>query len=110
MFDFNLKDDLGLKLGRIRYSIVTLCIISLINDYYVVDNFLHATTHLYPSLGPPVRPYVPCYIQTNMTVFEGKKSSINFINETMSDDEVVVANLPPRYLLPSKTDIFVIGK
>ena len=34
-----------------------------------------------------------------MAVFEGKKSSNDItINDTMSDDEVVASDVPPRYL------------
>ena len=39
-----------------------------------------------------------------MAVFEGKKSSNDIINSgTMSDDEVVASDVPPRYLLPGIT-------
>ena len=64
--------------------------------------FLDAATHLYTvrgrvrpsvhrSVGPTVRPSVPCYFQTtNMAVFEVKKLSNDIIiNDTMSDVEVV---------------------
>ena len=34
-----------------------------------------------------------------MAVFEGKKSSNDIINDTMSDDEVVTSDEPQRYLL-----------
>ena len=46
---------------------------------------------------------VPCYFwTTNMAVFEGKKSLNDIIiNDTMSDDEVVASDVPPRYLFPS---------
>ena len=37
---------------------------------------------------------------TNVVVFEGKKSTNDFINnDTMSDDEEVASGVPPRYLL-----------
>ena len=42
-----------------------------------------------------------------MAVFEGKKSSNDIIiNDTMSDDEVVASDVPPRYLL--KTAMYVV--
>ena len=67
---------------------------------------LDATMHLYkrlrrPLVHPFISPSVPCHFQTtNMAVFEGKKSSNDFIiNDAMSDDRVVVSDVPPRYLL-----------
>ena len=50
---------------------------------------------------PSVGPYVPRYFRTtNMAVFEGKKSSNDILNNgTMSADEVVASDVPPRYLL-----------
>ena len=37
----------------------------------------------------------------NMAVCESEKSSTNFINNgTMSDDEEVASDVPPRYLFP----------
>ena len=45
------------------------------------------------SIGPSVPRYFPT---TNMTVFVGKKSSNDIINNgTMSDDEVVASDVPP---------------
>ena len=42
-----------------------------------------------------------------MTVFEGKKSSNDIIiNDTMSDDEVVASDVPPRCLLDATTHLF----
>ena len=76
------------------------------------SDFLDATTHLYkrscPSVRRSVRPYVTRYFRTtNMAVFEGKKPSNDItINETISADEVVASDVPPRYLLHSKTAIF----
>ena len=60
---------------------------------------LDATTHLYKRSCPSVRPSVPSYFQTpNMAVFEGKKSSTDIVNNgTMSADEVVASDVPPRY-------------
>ena len=65
-----------------------------------------------PSVGPSVGWSVPSYFRTpNMAVFEGKKSSNDtLINDTMSDDEEVTSDVPPRYLLPSKMVIFVVRK
>ena len=53
-----------------------------------------------PSVRPYVRPYVPCsFRKTIVAVFEGRKSSDEvIINKTMSDDEVVASDVPPRYL------------
>ena len=79
---------------------------------FVAGRFLDATTHLYkrscpsvrrsvgPSVRPSVRPYVPCYFRTmNTAAFDGKKSSNDIIiNDTISDDEVVASDVPPRYL------------
>ena len=52
------------------------------------------------SVGPSVGPSVPYYFRTtNMTIFEGEKSSNDItINDTMSDDKVVASYVPPRYL------------
>ena len=67
--------------------------------------FLDANTHLYkslcPSVGPSVGPYALCYFRKfNMTVFEGKKSLKDIVtNDTIKDDEVVISDVPPRYLL-----------
>ena len=54
-----------------------------------------------PSIGWSVRPYVPGYfLRTNKNISEGKNLSNDIIIiETMSDDEVVASDLPPRYLL-----------
>ena len=42
-----------------------------------------------------------------MDVFEGKKSSNDIINNgTMSDDEVVASDVPPRYLLDTSSHIY----
>ena len=60
--------------------------------------------HVRPSVRPSVRrsvgPYVPRYFRTtNMAIFEGKRSSNDIMtNDTMSDDEVVASDVPPRYL------------
>ena len=44
-----------------------------------------------------------------MAVFEDKKSSNDIIiNDTMSDDEVVASDVPPRYLLHQDLDQFLI--
>ena len=55
-----------------------------------------------PSVRPSVGPSVPRYFQTtNIAVFEGKKSTNDIKNNgTMSDDEVVASDVPPRYLFP----------
>ena len=46
-----------------------------------------------------VRPSVPCCFRTSLAVFYGKKSSNDIIiNDTISDDEVVTSDVPPRYL------------
>ena len=53
-----------------------------------------------PSVGPSVGPsYVTRYFRrTNMAIFESKKSSNDIVNNgTMSDDEVVATDVPPRY-------------
>ena len=52
------------------------------------------------SVRPSLRPSVPCYFRTtNIAVFEGNNSSNDvIIDGTMSDDEVVVSDVPPRYL------------
>ena len=69
------------------------------------DAFLDATSHLYkrlcPSVRRSVRPSVPSYFRTtNMANFECEKSSTDIINNgTMSVDEVVASDVPPRYLL-----------
>ena len=70
--------------------------------------FLDSTTHLYkrlcpsvrPSVGPSVRPSVPSYFRTmNMANFECGKSSTDVMNNgTMSVDEVVASDEPPRKL------------
>ena len=39
------------------------------------------------------------YRMTNRAVFEGKKSANDMSNGTMSDDEAVASDVPPRYLL-----------
>ena len=68
------------------------------------DDFLDAPSHLSmrscPSVRRSVGPYVPRYFRTtNMAVFEDTKSSNDImINDTMSDDEVVASDVPPRYL------------
>ena len=51
---------------------------------------------------------VPCYFRTtNIAVFEGIKSSNDIINNgTMSDDEVVASDVPPRYLLKKTKLVF----
>ena len=70
-----------------------------------VISFLDATPHLCkrscPSVCPSVRPSVPSYFRTpNMAIFEGEKSSTDVVNSnTMSDDEEVASDVPPRYLL-----------
>ena len=53
----------------------------------------YASLYEVVSVGPSVRPYVPCYFRmTNMAVFEGKKSSNDIItNDTMNDDGVVAS-------------------
>ena len=59
-----------------------------------------------PSVRPSVGPSVgPSRVIFDKAIFEGKKSS-NVItrNDTMSDDEVVASDVPPRYLLFS--DVF----
>ena len=44
-----------------------------------------------------------------MAIFESKKSSNDIINNgTMSDDEVVVSDVPPRYLFPSLLTFLII--
>ena len=50
-----------------------------------------------PSLPPSLPPVY--FRMANMTVLEGDNSSNGIIiNGTMSDDEVVASELPPRYL------------
>ena len=72
-----------------------------------------------PSVRPLVRPsvrlsvrrsvgrLVPCYFQTaDVAIFEGKGlPNDTIIYNTMSDDEVVASDVPPRYLLYDKTCI-----
>ena len=57
-------------------------------------------THLYKKSCPSVRRSVPCYFRTTKyAVFDSKKFvSDNIYNDTMSDDEVVASDVPPRYL------------
>ena len=54
-----------------------------------------------PSVGPKVRPSVcpVLFLNDEYGHFEVKKSSNDIIiNDTMSDDEVVASDVPPRYL------------
>ena len=44
-----------------------------------------------------------------MAVFEGEKLSSEIVNNgRMSDDEVVVSDVPPRYLFPSLLTFLII--
>ena len=91
--------------NRARISEACLQIKILADGTYLFCTFLDATAHLYkrscPSVRRSVRPYVPRYFRTtNMAAFEDKKSSNDIIiNDTMSDDEIVASDVPPRYLL-----------
>ena len=53
--------------------------------------FLDATTHIYKRSCPSVRPVL--FSNDEFVCFEGKKSSDDMINETMSEDEVVASYL-----------------
>ena len=54
---------------------------------------------------PSVGRSVPSYFRTpNMAVFECEKSSTDIVNNgTMSDDEVVASDVPPRYLFTASS-------
>ena len=53
-----------------------------------------------PSVGPSVRRSVPSYSRTtNLTIFEGRKSSNDITNNDTMSDDVVASYVPPRYLL-----------
>ena len=113
LMDFQLRSRISIR------SCVRPCVGPSVGPSRVIleqrkTSFLDATTHLYkrscpsirrsvgPSVGPPVLRY---FRATNMAVFEGKKSSNGIINNgTMSDDEIVASDVPPRYLfhLPEK--------
>ena len=56
-----------------------------------------------PSVGPSVGRSVSHYSKTtNVVIFEGYKSLNDMtINCTISDDEAVASDVPPRYLLLS---------
>ena len=77
----------------------------------IIMFFLDATTHLYKRSYQLVRwsvgPSVPCYFQTTiMAFFKGEKTSNNIKKGTMSKDEVVASDVPPRNLFFSFLNYF----
>ena len=69
---------------------------------YCASLYIRSCPTVRRSVGPSLRRSVPCYFRrTKIVVLEGLMSSNDIMNdETMSDDEVVASDVPPRYLFP----------
>ena len=69
---------------------------SLSLSLYYLSIYKRSCPSFRRSVRPSVRQSVPSYFRkTHVTVFEGKKLSIDIINnDMMSDDEVVASHVP----------------
>ena len=68
---------------------------------FLLASFLDGTTQLFKRSCPSVRPSVwpKLFLSTKIEVFNCEKTSIlQNNNDTMSDGDIVVSYVPPRYL------------